>query len=182
MADMQVKENLTLLDSMSIITYRAGMLCNVLSLTALALQQLYYPLWYKHVLVWFAFSVFLQAANLHIYNKSVRMMLVTSAWLGVWLVSLSFVNSGVLVAHVSLACLLACCAGISYKESFCFSLTALKVNPILLIALYCSLILASSLYAAIFAGLSAALTAYMVYKKCRMPLYYDLGDRSKYQY
>ncbi|TEW53357.1 hypothetical protein E2R68_12785 [Psychromonas sp. RZ22] len=181
MADLHVKEKLTPVDIISIISYRTGMVVTVFALIALALQQLYYPFWYKYALVWLALSVFLQAANLHIYNKNIRYILVTSAWLGVWLISLSLISSGIVIAHLSLLALLICCAGISYKESLCFSLPILKVNPLLLIAFAGCLILSLHLYAAILALLSAILTGYMAYKKIRMPLHHDLGDRSKYE-
>tara|TARA_R110001583_G_scaffold60713_2_gene180130 strand:+ start:19323 stop:19871 length:549 start_codon:yes stop_codon:yes gene_type:complete len=180
-ADTKIKENLTLLDTISILSYRTGMVLMAISLIGLALQQLYYPVWYKHGLVWIALSVFLLAANLHIYNKNFRYILVTIAWAGVWLVSLSFIISGLVVAHLSLAALLICCAGVSYKESICFSLTLLKVNPLLFIALFYCVVFSLPLWAAIFAILSAILTAYMIYKKLRMPLHYDLGARNKYQ-
>ncbi|WP_028868681.1 hypothetical protein [Psychromonas arctica] len=52
MADIKVKEKLTLIDKISIISYRAGMIFFTISLLVLALQQLYYPVWYKHGLVW----------------------------------------------------------------------------------------------------------------------------------
>ncbi|WP_166371701.1 DUF2301 domain-containing membrane protein [Psychromonas sp. SA13A] len=182
MADIKVKEKLTLIDKVSIISYRAGMIFFTISLLIIALQQLYYPVWYKHGLVWIAFSVFLMAANLHIYDKNIRYILVTSAWLGVWLVSLSFISSGQVATHLSLGALLICCAGVSYKESFCFSLMIVKINPLLLCVFYYGVVFSKPIIAATFAIVSALISAYMAYKKLRMPLHYDLGDRSKYQH
>lgn len=181
MADPQVKENLQLMETLSIISYRLGMLLTPLFFIGLAYQQLYLALDFKTILVWLAFAVFLQAANLHIYDKNIRYILVTSAWFGVWLVSLSLLSSGLWLAHISLAGLFVCLAGISYKESFCFSLSILKLNPILLIILWLCLLFGTPLWSAIIALFSAGLSAYMAYRKINMPLYYDLGDRSKYQ-
>lgn len=181
MADPQVKETLLSMDKLSIASYRFGMLLTPLCFIGLAYQQLYLPLGYKSLIVWLALAVFLQAANLHIYDKKIRYALVTSAWFGVWFVSLSLLMNGLLFAHLSLAGLFVCLAGISYKESFCFSLSILKLNPVFLVLLWICLLLGTPLWSAIFALSSAGLSAYMAYKKVRMPLYYDIGDRSKYQ-
>ncbi len=99
--------------------------------------------------LWGGFSVLLLAANLHIYDKNIRYILVTSAWLGVWLVSLSFISSGQVITHLSLGALLICCAGVSYKESFCFSLMIVKINPLLFCAFYYGVFFSKPVIAAI---------------------------------
>lgn len=181
MAARRSKKKLSSLDALSIVCYRLGLILMSLSLLGLALQQLYYPLWYKHVVVWLSFSVCLLAANLHINNKKKRYILITNAWFGVWLLSLSFISTGVIFTHLSLACLLIFCFAISEKESDFFPSFLLQLNSLSLVAFYISVVCSINLCAAIFAILSGLLTAYLAYKKMSFALSHDLVNRKKYQ-
>ncbi|HEY5715899.1 MAG TPA: DUF2301 domain-containing membrane protein [Psychromonas sp.] len=181
MADPQVKERLDSWDKFSITLYRLGMGVTALALLLLALQQLFYPYWFKHILVFLALGALLQASSLHIYKKSVRWILVNACWIGVWLVSLAFATSGLVAAYLSLGALFITLSGIAYKESFCFSLTLLKIMPLILLFTWFALFFAQTLWASGGFIVSAFLYLYMAWKKSRMPLFYDLGDRKKYE-
>ncbi len=181
MADIDTKEELDRLDLITICLYRLGMVLAAISLLLFALQQWFYPAYYQHILSLFAFSMLLQAAHLHIYNKAIRYLLTTATWLGVWCVSLSSLFLMEWLADLSLGLLFITLAGICYKESFCFSLSVLRLAIITLILTWLAISFSQVYLAAIAACSSSALLAYMAYKKCKMPFHYDLGDRSKYQ-
>jgi uncharacterized integral membrane protein len=181
MADPHIQEKLDALDKVTITLYRIGMLLTGLSLMLIAIQQIYYPLWFKHSLIILSLACILQASSLHIYNKSIRWILVSATWFGVWLVALSFASSGLWAAYLGLGALFITLSGIAYKESFCFSLGLLKILPILFVVSWIMLISSQAQWAAAGFIVAAILYLYMAWKKLKMPMHYDLGDRSKYE-
>lgn len=181
MADTGVKGRLDVWDKLSLMLYRCGMILTGVALLLLAAQQIFYPYWFKHSLVFLSLGALLQAASLHIYKKSVRWILVTSCWIGVWLVGLSLATSGLLAAYLSLGALFITLSGIAYKESLCFSLPYLKVIPLLLVLSWLAVFFAQAQWAAGGFLLTAFLYLYMAWRKINMPLFYDLGDRKKYE-
>jgi len=181
MADTRVKARLDVWDKLSLILYRCGMVLTGVALLLLAAQQFFYPYWFKHCLVFLSLGALLQAASLHIYKKSVRWLLVTSCWIGVWLVGLSLATSGLSAAYLSLGALSITLSGIAYKESTCFSIPYLKVIPLLLVLSWLAVFFAHAQWAAGGFTLTAFLYLYMAWKKINMPLYYDLGSRKKYE-
>ena len=181
MADPNVKEILDGVDKMTILTYRLGMLIAGLALFTLAMQQLLYPMWFKQALVLVTFGALLQASSLHIYDKAIRWLLVNATWMGCWLLSLSFATGGIWFSYLSFGAVIITFSGLAYKESFCFSLTILKVIPLLLVVSWGLIIFSLNKWAAVSLILSALLYLYMAWRKINMPLHFDLGDRSKYQ-
>ncbi len=181
MADPHIKENLDVMDKISISIYRCGILLTGFALLCLAIQQLFYPLYFKPVIIFLAFASLLQASSLHIYMKSVRWILVNATWMGGWLLSLSFVTAGAWAVYLSIGAFFVTLSGLAYKESFCFSLPVLKLIPVLLLFSWGMMIYSQTLLLAIGLILAAVLYLYMAWRKLQMPLYYDLGDRSKYE-
>ncbi|GLS90892.1 membrane protein [Psychromonas marina] len=181
MADPNTKEILDNIDKATILTYRLGMVITGLALFCIALQQIFYPLWFKQILILLAFGSLLQASSLHIYDKRIRWFLVNATWIGCWLVAVSFVTTGLWVAYLSFGALIVTLSGLAYKESFCFSLTLLKSTPPLLVASWLLVVLSFNDWAACALVLASLLYLYMAWRKINMPLHFDLGDRSKYQ-
>ncbi|WP_022940581.1 DUF2301 domain-containing membrane protein [Psychromonas hadalis] len=181
MADPHIKENLDKLDKVSIILYRTGMVVTGLGLFTLALQQMFYPHWFKRVLIVLALGALLQASSLHIYSKVVRWFLVNASWFGLWMLTVAFITTGAWTSYLSLGAFIITFSGLAYKESFCFSLTILKAIPILLIISWLLIILSLNQLATGTLLLSSLLYLYMAWRKINMPLHFDLGDRSKYE-
>lgn len=181
MSDTGIKEQLDTIDKISIMLYRTGMVVTGLALFALALQQFFYPLWFKQVLVLLALGGLLQASSLHIYSKVVRWFLVNATWLGCWLLSVSFASSGLWWAYLSLGALTITFSGLAYKESFCFSLPILKTIPVFLMISWGLIIFSVNQWVIVTLIPASLLYLYMAWRKINMPLYYDLGDRSKYE-
>ena len=181
MADPHIEETLDIWDKISISVYRTGIIISGLAFIALALQQLFYPLWFKQTLIIVALGAILQASSLHIYMKSVRTILVSTTWIGLWLLSLSFTTSGLLVAYFALGGFFVTQGGLAFKESFCFSLQILKAIPIFIVGIWFLIIFQQAEIAAGGLLFVAGLYLYMGWKKVMMPLHFDLGDRSKYE-
>jgi uncharacterized integral membrane protein len=181
MADPHIKETLDSLDQVTITLYRIGMIVSGIAMLCLALQQLFYPLWFEQALIILALGSLLLASSLHIYNKTVRWFLVNATWFGCWILSVSFVTTGLWPSYLSLGAFIITLSGLAYKESFCFSLPILKTIPFLLVISWALIILSLNQWAAGGLLLSAFLYLYMSWRKIQMPLYFDLGDRSKYE-
>lgn len=181
MADPNIKEILDPIDKVMVITYRLGMVLTGFALFALALQQYYYPLLFKPVLIIVALSAVLQASSLHIYSKKIRYFLVNATWIGCWLLSVSFISTGLWPAYFGFGAFMVTFSGLAYKESFCFSLDGLKATPILLVISWCLVVLSINGWTTIILASSSLLYLYMAWQKINMPLHFDLGDRSKYE-
>lgn len=181
MADPNIKAELDKLDKGTIALYRIGMVITGLALLVLAIQQLFYPLWFKQALIFLALGALLQASCLHIYSKLVRLLLVNATWFGLWFLSVSFATSGWWGGYLGLGAFIVTLSGLAYKESFCFSLTILKVIPVLLVVSWALIVLSFNQWASGGLILSSLLYLYMAWRKIKMPLYFDLGDRSKYE-
>lgn len=181
MADPHVKQILDNVDKATIITYRLGLLITGLALSLLALQQIFYPYWFKQIVVIIALGCLLQASSLHIYDKQIRWLLVNATWVGCWLTAVSLITTGLWVAYVSLGAFMITLSGLAYKESRCFSLPLLKVIPVLLVISWLLIIFSLNHWAASILLIVSALYLYMLWCKINMPLHYDLGDRKKYE-
>jgi uncharacterized integral membrane protein len=181
MADPNIKETLALVDKVTITLYRIGMLISGLAMIALALQLLFYPLWFKQALIFFALGAILQSSSLHIYNKNIRWFLVMASWLGCWFLSISLAITGLWSTYLSLGLFIITFSGLAYKESFCFSLTVLKALPILLTLSWFLIIFSFNQWAALSLLFSGGLYLYMAWRKIKMPFHFYFGDRSKYE-
>ncbi len=71
--------------------------------------------------------------------------------------------------------------GLCFKEYFCFRVPGLRAQPILLAALWLALALNVPFAAQGLAALSALLFLVTAFAKWRMPLHYDIGDKTKYE-
>jgi len=181
MAEVNSKHPLDHIDKVMVITYRIGMVFTGIALFSLAVQQYYYPLWLRPVLILVALGALLQASALHIYSKRIRYLLVNATWIGCWLMSVSFMFTSMWVAYLGLGAFVVTFSGLAYKESFCFSQDLLKMTPILLVASWLLVIFSINGWAAIILACSSLLYLYMAWKKMSMPLRFDLGDRNKYE-
>jgi uncharacterized integral membrane protein len=181
MADPHIEETLDIWDKVSISIYRSGIIISGLAFLALAAQQLYYPLWFKQVVVFVALGAVLQASSLHIYMKSFRTVLVGTTWIGLWLLTLSFTLNGLWVTYFALGGLFVTQGGLAFKESFCFSLKILKIIPLFIASIWFLIVFKQPEIAAAGLILVSGLYLYMGWKKVNMPLHFDLGDRTKYE-
>ncbi|WP_426417261.1 DUF2301 domain-containing membrane protein [Aestuariirhabdus sp. LZHN29] len=180
MADPDVVEKLDVFDRALVVIYRS----------AITLAALYFLL---AAGVWFAWSIepqrlvllmlsaTMMATSLHIYAKIIRYLLLLSTLLGILWVAVG-ASLGI-AAHplVAEGLLLVTVSGVAYKESHCFRVPGLQWMPLLLLVLVLLRYLHSPVLAPGVSLVAAVLMGYLSIKKWQMPLYFDIGDRSKYQ-
>lgn len=185
MANPEHIEKLDLLDKLSVITYRTGItlfsLALCLSSVAIAddisLILINGPI--KEIaLIFIALSSAMSAANLHVYDKKIRMIITWSAWIGLVLL-IQLDNSQLL--WLPLGFLFVTFSGIALKESFCFKVMGLKLVPILLCVSTFMLALEVWIIPIICFALCGMIFLFLSIQKWRMPLHFDIGNKAYYQ-
>lgn len=163
-ADPHIIPEMDFLDRATVIAYRTG-LC-------LAGPSTFALIWGEQRLVFIA--AMLCASCLHIYYKAFRLVLQLSTWSGLLLAALGFPMLGVAACWITLG-------GLCFKENFCFRIPGVRFQPFVLAALWFGIVFQSEITVKILASIAMLLFLITGIAKCRMPLHYDVGDRSKYQ-
>lgn len=181
MANPEYQESLDTLDKLSVCLYRAGISLFAIALLPMAahltgLAQ--YPDLWSATLVLTCIATALSAANLHVYNKVVRAIIVWSAWIGIILMLSDVQQNRV---WLSLGFLFITLSGIALKESFCFKVVGLKLVPLLLASTVLLLWLNLALYAALVMIVASLIIGYLSYQKWCMPLHFDIGIKANYE-
>lgn len=114
------------------------------------------------------------ASSLHIYLKHIRLSLQFVLWIGLLCQIFG-------LPALALGSALLVIGGLSYKEYFCFRVFGLQFQPILVALLWLTLQFKLDSLSLILSLLTALLTAVLSLQKWRMPLHFDIGDKSKYQ-
>ena len=182
MADTDYKETLDILDKLSVCLYRAGI--SLFALSLIGFSALAFGWFsgldehYHSVLVMIGVSAAFSAANIHIYSKSVRLMISWSSWVGLLNMLSDFDFSRV---WLSLGLIFVTFSGIALKESYCFKVPGLKLVPVLLIISTFALCFDLLIIAAIAMLLAGMIMGYLSIAKWRMPLHFDIGIKAKYE-
>lgn len=123
------------------------------------------------------------AADLHLYDKRIRWVFGAAAWTGVVLGALPAPGGwlGELLGDAGLGFLYVTLSGVALKEQFCFRLPLMQAVPVLLASSLVPLVLGAALPAAALSAGAALLLGTLALAKWRMPLHFDIGDRSRYQ-
>lgn len=170
MADPHIKSKMDIFDYVTVIAYRLGFTLAAPAIlllpweaeTGIPARQLTF------------LAAMLCASSLHIYMKSFRLILQAATWGGLICFVFAFPLFGLGGAFVTLG-------GLCFKEYFCFRVPGLRAQPILLAALWLALVLNVPFAAQGLAALSALLFLVTAFAKWRMPLHFDIGDKSKYE-
>jgi len=185
MANTEHIETLDLLDKISVITYRSGItlfsLALLLSSLAIAddISLILINLPIKTLsLALLALSCAMSAANLHVYDKKVRMIITWSAWIG--LILLTQLDDSQLL-WIPLGFMFVTFSGIALKESFCFNVAGLKMVPILLCISTFMFALEVWIVAILCFSLCAVIFLFLSIQKWKMPLHFDIGNKKLYQ-
>ena len=184
MADPTHQETLDGFDRLTVILYRTGLSTAAIGLAAGAITSVFAPQWLA--LSWFVTtaSVALAASSIHLYDRVFRWIFSAMAWLGLVLqLGAMHVPPALTpwVWHAGLGFLFATLSAFALKERFCFRIPGLRWVPLLLASSLPALVLDGPEVAAIPIGLSSGLLGVLTIAKWRMPLHFDIGDRSKYQ-
>jgi uncharacterized integral membrane protein len=178
MADPQHIAELDRFDRGSVRVYRAGLIVSAAGLLLFAAAEIG---WLDPVLARWVVCVgaALSIANLHLYVKRIRAVIVVAGWTG--LILLLAPVPFPLVGLAGLGCIFVSLSGFALKEQFCFRIPFLRAVPLLLATALLPLALGPAPVAAVLLAAAGVLYAILAVAKLRMPLHFDIGDKSKYQ-
>lgn len=167
MADPHIQSPMDFWDYLTVILYRSGFF---LASIMLFLLPYYFDSAIKGLLVAGA----LLAASLHIYLKHFRLSFQFAVWIGFVLYLFHF-------PLIALGAVLFTLGGLCYKEYFCFRVWGLNYQPLWVAGLWFAIWLDWGFLSALLSVIAGGLTLILGIQKCRMPLHFDIGDKSKYQ-
>lgn len=182
MADIDYQETLDFWDKLSVSLYRAGI--SLFSISLIGFSALAFDWfsglgeYYRSALVMIAIAAALSAANVHIYSKTVRLVISWSSWVALVLMLSDFELSRV---WLSLGFVFVTFSGIALKESYCFKVPGLKLVPVLLAVSSFALCFGFQVVAAIAMMIAGFIMGYLSIAKWRMPLHYDIGIKANYE-
>lgn len=167
MADPQIKSPMDFWDYLTVILYRSGFVLATIMIFLLPYQP---QIAQNGLLI----AGVLLAGCVHLYLKSFRLVFQFAAWIGLLCAIFNF-------PLLATGAMLLVIGGLSYKEYFCFRVFGLNFQPIFAALLWFSLAFQAQIFVQILSVIIGVLLAILSVQKWRMPLHFDIGDKSKYQ-
>ncbi|MCW8345413.1 DUF2301 domain-containing membrane protein [Vibrio sp. ZSDZ65] len=185
MANPEHREELDKLDKVSVCFYRFGISlfsialfgCAFIASHQLKLITLPDNASQVVILVFCLASVF-TAANLHVYSKHVRAIIVWSTWLGLLIMLYSAQQN---LYWLALGFFFVTFSGIALKESFCFKVYGLKLVPLFLAMNTLFILLEYWQGVLVCSSITGLIMMYLAVQKWRMPLHFDIGIKANYE-
>lgn len=190
MADPQHEEELDAMDRLTVRLYRAGFLISALALIGAGLMQVFsaqQPGLLPAGAVsggWVAIAggVALSVGNMHLYSKQIRWIIAQSSWVGLLLMlAAALLGLGKVGFFAGLGFVFVCISALALKERLCFRIPGLRLVPALLALSLLPLLLRHGSSAGVLLGLAGVIQLVLFVAKVRMPLHFDIGDKSAYQ-
>ena len=167
MADPHIQSPMDFWDYLTVILYRSGFM-----LAAIMIALLPYAPTIAQLGILTAAA--LCASSLHIYLKHFRLLLQMATWTALLCQLFGRPELALGAAFFTLG-------GLCFKEYFCFRIFALNLQPLLLALLWLAAVLSVPVFLHIMTAICAILFLLLAIQKWRMPLHFDIGDKSKYQ-
>lgn len=167
MADPHIQSPLDFWDYLTVIIYRTGFVVATVMLLLLPYQA-------EIAQYGLLIAATMLASSLHLYLKSFRLVFQFAVWIGLLCQIFSFPN-------LAFGAILLVIGGLSYKEYFCFRIIGLNFQPVLVALLWCAKVFEQPLFVQIMTLICGILLLLLSLQKWRMPLHFDIGDKSKYQ-
>ncbi len=167
MADPHIQSPLDFWDYLTVIIYRTGFVVATVMLLLLPYQA-------EIAQYGLLIAATMLASSLHLYLKSFRLVFQFAVWIGLLCQIFGFPN-------LAFGATLLVIGGLSYKEYFCFRIIGLNFQPVLVALLWCAKVFEQPLFVQIMTVICGILLLLLSLKKWRMPLHFDIGDKSKYQ-
>jgi uncharacterized integral membrane protein len=181
MANPEHVAELTPLDRWTVGLYRGGLCVGAFGLAALAgtFGAELDPVWARWAVL---AAVGLIAADLHLYDPTIRWIIGAAGWTGAVLTAIPL-HGGVAgwVHDAGLGFLFVVFSAVALKERMCFRLPVVVLVPPLLAGALVPMRVGFAPLAAGPLALAAAVFALLAVAKLRMPVHYDIGDKSRYQ-
>jgi len=174
------------LDKLTVVLYRSGLslfaLTTLLEAAELLAGVRILGAWHLPLI---AAAAATASANIHLYDPRFRWFFPLMSWLGLTVLAFALpVQSPELVRQLSVLSLAFFYAGASMfavKEYFCFRIPGLPLMPLLLGT--AALLRWGGMAGAegVFLAAAGLLYAWLTVAKWRMPLHFDIGDKSMYK-
>lgn len=175
------------LDNLTVVLYRTGLSIAALAALIYSIERILgFRLLGDFYLSCFACGIALASADVHLYDPRFRWFIPLMSWIGFMLLAFAYSlkGSGSPAEHVleavSLGFFYIGASMFAVKESFCFKITGLNLVPLLLCGTAFSRLLKAPGIEPYFLLPAAFLFTWMVVAKWRMPLHFDVGDKSYY--
>lgn len=182
MADPQHEEDLDGFDRATVRVYRTGLTLVPLALLLTAGSDVWGTS-LQPTLMLCSTGIVMSVACMHLYDKRIRWVIATSAWMG------AVLQLGATLTPESTQHILWCAgqgfffvslSALALKEQFCFRVPLLKAVPLFLAVSLIPLTLQlSGTFVPL--GISGVVLSALAIQKWRMPLHFDIGNRSLYQ-
>ncbi|KLV07857.1 MULTISPECIES: DUF2301 domain-containing membrane protein [Photobacterium] len=168
MADPQIQCQLDAIDKLTVILYRSALTAGSGLMSVAAWEN-------DFAATGLIMAALIATTTVHIYDKRFRWLILGSA-----LFATLWQLSG-LWAPLGLGAALFAFSALAVKEYYCFKLKVLLITPLVLAGFWAGLVLSipQLMIACSMAG--AILLAVAAFSKWRMPLHYDIGDKSRYE-
>jgi uncharacterized integral membrane protein len=124
-------------------------------------------------------GVMLCVANVHLYDKLFRWIFGALGMTGAVLWALADLH--MLVGLAGLGFTFAALSAFALKEQFCFRVPGMRLVPLMLAASLIGFGLGNAIWVAVLLLPSGVLLSILAVAKLRMPLHFDIGDKSHYQ-
>ncbi|WP_373777411.1 DUF2301 domain-containing membrane protein [Glaesserella sp.] len=167
MADPHIKSPMDFWDYLTVIIYRSGF---VLAVPMVALI----PFSAQIAQIGLLTAGAMLASSLHIYMKQFRLLFQFALWIGLLCQIFG-------LPMLALGAVFFTLGGLCYKEYFCFRIFGLNFQPVLFAMLWLSVLLEWSIFVYLLSGICSLLLLFLAIQKWRMPLHFDIGDKTKYQ-
>ena len=141
--------------------------------------------WIRLGWIGLVYATAVASIDVHLYAKQIKWTIQAAAWFGAVLMLTSTELGRPAVAwwtwHVGLGFVFVAQSGFALKERYCFKLPLLYLVPVCLAGSLIPLAMDWWLPAGILVTASGLLLGVLAFAKDRMPLHYDIGDKSRYQ-
>ncbi len=186
MASPEHTPEMNSLDNMTVAFYRTGLSIAAVAALIYSIERIigvqilgvfYLPI--------FAAGIALASADVHLYDPKFRWFFPFVSWIGFIILAFAYVLKGttlvsVTLADISLGFFYVGAGMFALKESFCFRIIGLPLVPLFLCGSIFNRLLGFSSAEPYFLLPAAGLLTWLCIAKWRMPLHFDIGDKSLY--
>ena len=168
MADPHIQSDLDGLDKLTVLLYRGALTFSAAVMSVVAWEA-------DFATSALVIAALIASSTAHIYDKRFRWLIQGSGlFAAIWLLT-------GLWQPLALGAALFTFSALAIKEYFCFQLKALLVTPVVLAGFWFCLVFNQAQISMVFSMSGAILLAVAAFSKWRMPLHYDIGDKTRYQ-
>ena len=167
MADPHIQSPMDFWDYLTVSIYRSGF---VLATVMMLLLPYAAEIAQQGLLI----AGVMLASSVHLYLKPYRYVFQFAVWIGLLcqIFGLPLLAFGAMLFVIG---------GLSYKEYFCFRVFALNLQPIFFAVLWFALLFHLTWLSNLLCFITGILILLLSIQKWRMPLHFDIGDKTKYQ-